>query len=166
MKKLLIALTLVLAFPILASAVEAENGTIYSINGYGHFGNHQGLGGDIGVTFNIIPENDLSPIVFFSVGAGALDQNLYFDMNLLGGVSWHATNFFYADLAGGVKGFIQLGDDTQLGGSFVVDATVLLHIAEIIGIRGGCSFSYGTNGAILSPHVGIASVFDFSWLFN
>ncbi|MBO4320185.1 MAG: hypothetical protein J5857_06925 [Treponema sp.] len=166
MKKFFITLALVFAFPVLASAVEAEHGTIYSVNGYGHFGTMQGYGLDFGATFHTRPDNDISPIIYFSFGFGGLDNNFYLDLNLLGGVSWHLTSFFYADLAGGVQGFMQLGEQSQLGGAFVADASVLLHLAELIGLRAGCMVSFGTNGSLISPHVGLSSVFDFSWLFN
>ena len=166
MKKLLVILALVIAFPICASAT--EDGTIYSINGYGHFGSHNGYGADLGVTFHTSPDSFFSPIIHFSMGVSGMQDFVMGDLTLLGGVSWHLSDFFYVDLAAGGQGFLYAGDDTPfgLGGAVVVDATVMLHIAEIIGIRAGCMTSFGTNGAILSPHVGLASMFDFSWLFN
>ena len=170
MKKFIILLTLIAAFPLVASAYtsasDAEKGNIYSLNVYGHFGSHEGLGADLGGTFHLMPDYDISPIVFFGVGCGGLDhENFYIDMKLLGGVAWHATDFFYMDIAAGAQGFFQLGTESQLGGAFVADANILLHLAEIIGIRAGCMVSIGTNGAMISPHVGLASMFDFSWLF-
>ena len=166
MKRLFVILALILAFPLLASANEAEKGNIYSINVYGHFGSHEGLGVDLGGTFHILPDYDVSPIVFVGIGCGGLDNdNFYMDLKLLGGVAWHAKDFFYVDVAAGGQSFLQLGSDSKLGLAFLADANIMLHIAEIIGIRAGCMVSYGTNGGMISPHIGIASMFDFSWLF-
>lgn len=166
MKKFIILLALFIAFPLCASAT--EDGTIYSINGYGHFGSHTGYGVDLGLTIHTSPDSFFSPIIYFGMGVSGMDDLIMGDLKLLGGVSWHFNDFIYLDLSAGGQGFLYAGDNTPfgIGGAVLVDATVMLHIAEIIGIRAGCMTSFGTNGAMVSPHIGLASMFDFSWLFN
>ena len=168
MKRFLIILSLIFAAPIFAMA--QGRGIIYSINAYGHIGGKTedsvfcGGGGDLGVTFHLMPQQQFTPIIYASMGINVIDQALQGDIKLLGGVSWHITDFFYAGVSLGGQGFIQT--DTGLGGSVVVDTSVLLHLVEVIGIRAGCSASLGSNGFIISPHVGIASCIDFSWLIG
>ncbi len=181
MKKIILLLAVIFALPFFASAYSDSptEGIIYSLNGYAHLGGKtydsavNGFGGDMGVTFHLMPENYMTPIIFFSAGCGVENKSLQGDLKLLGGVSWHITEYFYTDLAGGVQGFLYSVNDIMpandstigLGWSLMADASAMLHFAEIIGIRAGCAVSYGTNGLVLSPHLGISSCFDFSWLF-
>lgn len=182
MKKFLLVLTVILAVPVFASAYTSNtptDGVIYSINGYGHIGGKSkssssslsGLGGDLGVTIHLMPYSYTTPIIFFSAGAGVLNESLQGDLKLLGGVSWHLTDYFYADLSAGAQGFLYSKENesgeskTKIGGSILADASVMLHFEEVIGIRAGCMISLGTNGLVMSPHIGLSSTIDFSWLF-